>query len=247
MSDQLLIMGRNTIEEVLKHAPQKLKQIFVLDTLEKEKRREALIELAQEKHIPISYTSKDHLNKMAGSISHQGFCALIHNRNYFSIEAFMEREENKDTSLVIALDHIQDPQNMGAIFRLVECFGASAVLWSKNRGCEITPTVTKASAGASELITLIRVANLANALQDLQKAGYTIILADLSEGAKSLFEYEFPLKSVIVLGSEGEGIQPLIKKIADETVMIPLKGKISSLNVSQAAAVFLSWAKKSIE
>ena len=142
------------------------------------------------------------------------------------------------------LDSIMDPHNFGAILRAAECFGVDAVLWSKNRGCDITPVVAKVSVGASELLPLVPVSNLAQALERLKDAGVWSIAADVSPEAQPIDQFEFPTKSLILLGSEGEGLQPLLLREAEFKITIPLHGKIDSLNVSQAAAVMLAAARR---
>ena len=141
---------------------------------------------------------------------------------------------------VLMLDQIFDPQNFGAILRSAECFGVDGVVWSKNRGADLTPTAAKTSSGASELLKLIRIANLAEAVSQFQKEGFEVLVSLLVAKSENAFEYTFAPKTVLIVGSEGEGIQPLIQKKADRSIYIPMAGKIESLNVAQATAVLLS-------
>ena len=137
------------------------------------------------------------------------------------------------------LDSIFDPQNVGAILRSCECFGVDAVIISKIRGCSITPTVTKTSVGATELVPIAEVSNLTTTIEKFQKAGYWAVTAEISDKAIPLNTFEYPEKTVLILGSEGKGVQKIISKKADFHVFIPMLGRIDSLNVSQAAAVFM--------
>jgi 23S rRNA (guanosine2251-2'-O)-methyltransferase len=137
-------------------------------------------------------------------------------------------------------DQIFDPQNFGAILRCGECFGADGVVWSKNRGSDLTPVVAKSSCGATEWTSLIRISNLAEGVALFQENGYEVLATAFDENSKNAFEYKFAPKTVIVLGSEGEGIQPLILKKADQLLHIPMSGKIQSLNVAQAASSMLT-------
>ena len=114
------------------------------------------------------------------------------------------------------------------------------VAWSKNRGCDLTPVVAKSSCGASEFISLLRVSNLADTIDKFKEAGFEVVAALADPGADSLQDFQYAPRTLLIMGSEGEGIQPLLRKKADKHLFIPLKGKISSLNVAQAAAVFLS-------
>jgi len=229
-----LIMGIHAITEVLLYAPHRF--IRVLTAMPKaEGRKSELIELCMKKNIPVAIASFDALTKMAGSDSHQSFVAEIKDREFLALKDFLLQEH----SLVLMLDQIFDPQNFGALLRSAECFGADAAIFSKNRGSDLSPVVAKASCGASELLTLIRVANLAEAVSQFQEAGFEAVAALLNPQAKSLSQFHFPQKTLLIVGSEGEGIQPLIQKRANHAVYIPMQGKIQSLNVAQATATLL--------
>jgi 23S rRNA (guanosine2251-2'-O)-methyltransferase len=223
-----LIIGKNCIREVLKAAPERIESLLLAkDDPEFSKAG-----------IPVKILRKDQLSDLAGTESHQGVGAYVKDRPRPDLKSFLKKE--RDASLVLMLDSIFDPQNFGAILRAAECFGADAVVWSKNRGVDITPVVTKASVGASELIDLIKVSNLAEAVKQFQKHGYGAVTAEIGDEAENLFEFQFPPLTLLIMGSEGKGVQPLISKRADHKVYIPMAGQIDSLNVSQATSVFLS-------
>lgn len=236
-------IGINALTELLRHFPERIQKVFVLKGEEKSPRKQELIQDLEKGGVPFDYVRKETLNSYAETDSHQGFVTLLKKRPYLELSLFLQDLPEK--GLILAVDSIFDPHNFGAILRAAECFGAAAVLWSKNRGVGITPVVSKTSSGASEIVPLLKVANLASALESLKKKGFSLIAADIDEKAESLHSFSFPDRSVLIMGSEGEGIQPLIKKMCDHTVYIPMQGKISSLNVSQAAAVLLScWRLK---
>jgi 23S rRNA (guanosine2251-2'-O)-methyltransferase len=243
----LWIMGKNTIKELLAFNPKNIERIFTLDLEKNHIAENPLLKEIQQKKIPLSFVSKNELFSLVQSDSHQSYVAKIKTRFYWEMKKFLEKEQEKKSSFLLALDSICDPQNMGTILRLAECFQISGVLFSKNRGCDITPVVTKASCGGSELVDLIRVSNLSQSLLLAQKEGYTVITAECVPDARKLQEFSFTDKTVLVLGSEGEGIQPLISKTADHALMIELFGRIDSLNVSQAAAIFLYHWKNSLK
>jgi len=235
-----LIMGVHAISEVLQYAPDRLLKLFTLAGKFSQNRKSNVIVECEKRGVPIEYVSLDLLTKMAGSDSHQSFIAHIKGRKYFSVAEFLEETEEKEKVFVLMLSEIFDPQNFGAILRSAECFGADGVVWSKNRGCDLTPLVTKTSCGASELLRLIRISNLADAIDKFKSSGYEIIAAVADQQAVSLREFVFPQKTVLIVGSEGEGIQPILCKKSDQSVRISTVGKIQSLNVAQATAVFLS-------
>jgi 23S rRNA (guanosine2251-2'-O)-methyltransferase len=177
---------------------------------------------------------------MCGSDSHQSFAAHVKGRTYYDVKKLMAEVRDRSHSLILMCDQIFDPQNLGALIRSAECLGADAVGWSKNRGSDLTPAVSKASCGASEWMRLLRVSNLADAADQLQKEGYEIVAAVLAPGSQNVFRHRFAPKTVFIVGSEGEGIQPLLQKKADRLVHIPMEGKIESLNVAQAAVVLMT-------
>jgi len=231
---QRLIMGKNCLWEVLNSQPEQLKKIFCL----RRKGQDPLAELAKKRSVSLDYLDRDALTNLVESDSHQGYVALIKEQKPVTLDDYLGKERTVD--LVIALDSVQDPQNLGAILRASECFGAGTVVWSKNRGVGLTPTVSKVSVGASELVRPPIVSNLAEAIKKFKRAGYTIYSAEIAKSATALKDIAADPLSLIIFGSEGEGVRPLLSKQADYQVYIPMSGQIDSLNVSQSVAVFLS-------
>ncbi|MFN0065295.1 MAG: 23S rRNA (guanosine(2251)-2'-O)-methyltransferase RlmB [Chlamydiales bacterium] len=229
-----LIMGKNCILEVLKIAPERIKQVY---TSHKPGEDGLYEKLLQEK-VPIRTLSKQELTQLVHSDSHQSYVAEVYERKQLDLKDFIANAS--DRSMVIMLDSIFDPQNLGAILRAAECFGVDLVVFSKNRGSDITPVTTKTSAGASELVPILKVSNLAETMKAFQKGGYWSVACEGKEGSTSLYDFTFPEKTLLIFGSEGKGVQPLLSKNADFHLSIPMLGHIDSLNVSQAAAVFLN-------
>ena len=214
-----IILGKRALSEVFRLQPERIIEVLTAgDPLE-----------FQQMGMKARRVNKNLLTEMAGTEHHQGVVAQVTRRPSLPLSAFF------DKSLLLALDGVLDPQNMGAILRTAEGFGVEGVLWSKNRCCGITPAVSKASAGASEVINFSEVSNLAEALRTLKGEGFSVAVADMDGDA----EVTFPDKLILVMGSEEKGVQPLIRKMADWIVGISMHGQISSLNVSVATAVFL--------
>lgn len=233
-------MGRNCIRELLRHAPERLVQVYVAEAgPNPPAERARLIESLEEADVAVEMVSPEHLTALAGSQSHQSFVAVVRPVQSPDLKTFLARTEPHVSSVILMLDEINDPQNLGAILRAAECFAVDAVVWSRNRGCGLTPVVSKASAGASELATLIQVSNLVDAISKVQEAGYTVVAAEAVPGAVPVEQYEFPARTAVVMGSEGRGLRHLVRSRADVSVVIPLYGRIESLNVSQATAVML--------
>lgn len=228
-----LLPGRNPLREILKLHPERIITVYISGN----KSPEILAQL-DANNIQLKEVSRDELDRMSGGSRHQGFVAELKERALLSAKDFLSKDLDK--SIVLLLDSIQDPHNFGAILRAAECFAVDAVIWSANRGADVTQVVAKTSVGASEIVPLVRVKNLARCVDDFKNAGYWAVGSMLSEQSQSVGEFEFPEKTLLMLGSEGNGLSPIIQKLADFQVKIPMFGQIDSLNVSQAAAVLLA-------
>jgi len=228
-------MGKNTVIEVLKHRPKLIIQIFTA----KDSKDPMILDM-QKKQLPIKFVSKNSLNQMVKSESHQNIVAKIKYRNYWNLKDFLKSVESNNRSLVVMLDSIFDPQNLGAILRACECFSVDGVIFSKNRGSDITPVVTKAAAGASEMLNLIKVSNLATSLDSFMDNGFSIVATTLEKPSNDLYSYKFSDKTLLIMGSEGAGVQKILLNKADDKIHIPMSGNLQSLNVSMATAIILS-------
>lgn len=231
------VVGINSVAELIKHAPRRIVKLYLVQEKIPGRKTEIVI-ACKKKNIAVESFSFDGLTKLINSDSHQGVVALVLPRQYLSTKQFLVSQE-KERSTVLMLDQIFDPQNFGALLRCAECFGVDAVVFSKNRGSEITPVTTKSSCGASEILPLLRVSNLAETVSEFQKAGYEAVVTLLDPNSENLNHFKFSDKTLLIMGSEGEGVQPLICKRADRSVYIPMLGEIQSLNVAQACSVLL--------
>ena len=237
-----LIIGRNAVGELIKNDPKRIIELLFNDR--NNNTRDLIFDIYKNAGLSypkVTYINEQILDELSMGSNHQGVIAKVTPRIALTINEVIKRSEQKDNSIVLVLDSIQDPQNFGSILRASECFGVDAVVYSKNRGVGVTATVSKVSAGASELVDILEVSNLANTIERFQKAGFWVVAADVNVGSKSIYEFEFPEKTVIIMGAEGKGVQPLLLKAADFRIFIPMLGSIDSLNVSQATAVMLSW------
>jgi 23S rRNA (guanosine2251-2'-O)-methyltransferase len=233
-----LVIGVNPIVEKLKSAPEDIAAIL----LARDKLRPILRSIerdAQRLKITISYLEAKELDRLAQGQSHQGVLARVRAYSYafFSdLEATIASEAAPRRVLI--LDSVTDPRNFGAILRTAEAVALRDIIIPKDRSVGITPAVLKASAGAVSHLRVYRVTNLRRAISSLKKQGFWIV--GLDAGATEDYDCkQYPHKLAIVLGSESRGIRPLISKECDYLVRIPMKGQISTLNVSVAAAVLL--------
>jgi 23S rRNA (guanosine2251-2'-O)-methyltransferase len=231
-------MGKRCINEVLEVAPERIVQAYTT-----KEESDHLGEL-ERRGIPIKRVTREALDRLVSSPHHQSLVLEVKEVDQHEMRTYVQGLELLDTSLILMLDSITDPNNLGAILRAAECFGVDCVIWSRNRGVDITPAVSKVSVGASELVTVIRVSNLVEAAKQLKEVGYTLVASAIDKSAVSTNSYIFPRKAVLMMGSEEKGLHALLAAQADETVYIPMKGRIDSLNVSQATAALLLTAAR---
>ena len=198
-----------------------------------------LTRLAKERHIPFSVETRDRLDRLAGDRHHQGVVANVAAKQYVEAEELLDAADQRNTpSLLVVLDQIQDPHNLGAIIRTVDGAGGHGIVIPKHRAVGLTAGVAKASAGALEHVPIARVANTGKFLEQCQKRCLTTIALE-AEATTTYSDVNLTESLVLVFGSEGEGIRPIVLKKCDEHVRIPMLGKINSLNVSVAVAVML--------
>lgn len=194
--------------------------------------------LRAEQPFRVFFMSREEVSARARSPHHQGIAARVGAFPYVDLDQLVT-EAHPDRRLLVMLDGVQDPVNVGTILRSAECFGAYAVVLTRDRSAPVTPVAEKSSSGASAHIPVARVVNLVRALETVKDVGYWIFAA-VSTAGSSCYAMDLTGNVAIVLGSEGTGIRRLVKDRCDGAVSIPMKGRIESLNVSQAAAVILS-------
>ena len=206
--------------------------------------RNAVIEaLRAGRAIDKIYIAKGEVDQTLGHIASkaraQGVVALCAVKDYCTVEDLLQLAADKgEAPFLVMCDEISDPHNLGAIIRTAECVGAHGVIIPKRRSAGLTAVVDKASAGAAEHLPIARVANLSAAIETLKKAGVWVYGA-AAEGESPLWKTDLTGSVCIVIGSEGDGISRLVREHCDVLVSIPMKGEISSLNASAAAAVLL--------
>jgi 23S rRNA (guanosine2251-2'-O)-methyltransferase len=201
-------------------------------------RLQELIDLARRAGVPVRFEPRAALERLAGSTAHQGVIALGAARKYADLEAVAE------SSLLVVLDGVEDPHNLGAIIRTAHAAGAGAVVIPERRAASLTDAAGKAAAGALEYLPVARVTNINRTLEDLKARGHWIYGLD-ERGTDSYDAIDYAPKSVIVLGGEGKGLHDQVRKHCDVLVRIPMAGKISSLNVSVAAGIVLfEWRRR---
>jgi 23S rRNA (guanosine2251-2'-O)-methyltransferase len=226
------IIRLNSLIEALTSSPPRVNKVFIQKDSKKKKIAE-IIQLAKIRHIPFHFVPREKLDRL--DRSHQGAVAFVSPKGLSSVEEILSSAK---VPLVVLLDGIEDPQNLGAIIRTAEAAGADGIILPERRSAGITETVASVSAGALEYIKVARVKNLARTMEDLKRRGIWLVGA---EGGQDEYWYEFDycVPVGLVLGSEGKGLRPLTKRNCDKILSIPLPGRITSLNVAAAAAIFL--------
>lgn len=232
-----IIYGVHAVAEALT-AGEKLRAIHIADDRKRDPLFRKILEQATAANIPVRFEQRSWFAQLPYKV-HQGLVAMAPPFEYASLHGVLSKRDTAKPLLVIVLDHITDPHNLGAIIRTAECAGASAVVIPDRRAAGVNPTVRKTSAGAAEHIPIVRVGNLADALRQLKKAHIWVAGADATEGAKVMTEADLAGDIALVIGAEGEGLAPLIRRECDFLVKIPLFGHVASLNASVAAAVLI--------
>lgn len=230
-----LIFGVNPVKESL----QSTRGVFNLyvQISATDHRVEKIIKLAEDRGVAVHRREKIDLTKMCASSHHQGIALEVEPFRYAELDDLSAAvDQSSSTGFLLVLDGIQDPHNLGALIRTAACAGAHGVIIPKDRACSITAAVEKASAGAVAMIPVAMVTNIAQSLETLKKSGYWIYgLA--SEAKQSVYGVAFSGNIVLVIGSEGEGIRPLVRKQCDVVMSIPHYGGVDSLNASVAGGI----------
>jgi 23S rRNA (guanosine2251-2'-O)-methyltransferase len=235
-----VIEGKNPVLEALK-AGRPVNKILLAKSGNDSVTRE-IISLARNRKIPVEYVDRYILNRQSTSGAGRGVIAYAAAREYYSLDELLTVPEKKgEPALFCILDGIEDPANLGAILRTAAATGIHGVIIRARRAAGLTATVTKTSAGAVEHIPVSRVTNISRAIETLRKNGIWVIGIDM-DGVTDYAEIDFTLPSAIVIGSEGKGLSPLVRKKCESTAFIPMTGEIGSLNASVAAALVMHTA-----
>ncbi len=231
------IEGRNALTEALRSG-RTIDKVFIAAG-ETDRGLQRLAADAKEAGAVVVPVDRRKLDAMSQSHAHQGVIALVAAREYFSVEDILEEAASRgEAPLIVICDELSDPHNLGAILRTAECAGAHGVIIPKRRSVGLTAVVAKASAGAVEYMKVARVTNITTTIEELKKNGVWIF-GTAAEGSIPMYQADLKGPAAIVIGSEGDGMSRLVRQSCDVTVHIPMKGKISSLNASNAASILL--------
>ena len=237
--DANIIIGRNPVTEALKAA----REVDKLLVTSREGSMIKILALAKEQGIPVMYVEKAAIDRIAQGKAHQGVAAYVSPYAYSTVDDILANAAEKgEDPFIVILDGLEDPHNLGAIMRTAECAGAHGIIIPKRHSCGLTETVAKASAGAIEYMPVAKVTNVAQTVDELKERGIWVAACDM--GGSDYYRTDMSGKIAVVIGSEGFGVSKLVREKCDFVVSMPMVGKITSLNASNAAAVVIYEVRK---
>lgn len=230
-----VIAGRNPVTEALQ-GDRDVERVFIADGAEGSVSK--IVAIAREQGVIVDFVPKEKIDAMAPGAKHQGVVAKVSEYKYAEMEdVFAKAETSGEDPLIVILDEVTDPHNLGAIIRTAECVGAHGVIIPKRRAASLTQTVALSAAGAIESVPVVQVTNLARTIEELKEKGIWVAAADMDGENYQTANLTGPM--ALVIGNEGKGVGRLVKEKCDFVLSIPMYGKINSLNASNAAAVLL--------
>ena len=229
-----IIYGRNAVLEALAADRRRMRRLFIASGVKDDRRIRDLERRAAAAHVPVERVERADLDARTGGANHQGVLLESGPYPHVDLETVLARAGS-----ILALDHIQDPQNFGALLRAAEASGVAGVIMPSDRAADVTAAVVNASAGAVEHLQIARVTNLPRALESAKASGRWVIGLDQGPDAVDLLWADLPLPAVLVVGSEGAGIGALVRKTCDLVAALPMIGRIESLNAATAGSIAL--------
>ncbi|HTW62931.1 MAG TPA: 23S rRNA (guanosine(2251)-2'-O)-methyltransferase RlmB, partial [Terracidiphilus sp.] len=233
------LYGLHPVEEALRAGKRRFDRVLAARE-RRDERLESLLAQCRQAGVRVSLEPREQLTQIAQTTAHQGVVALVRPQDFLALEDLFAPHpaDAKAARLILALDGVEDPQNLGALLRVAEGAGVDGVLLTERRAAPLTAAAVKASAGAAEHLRIARVVNLVRALEELKR--HNLWIAGLDErGSTDYDRFDLTGDLVLVLGREGAGLHDLVRRTCDHLLRIPMAGQVSSLNVSTAGAVVL--------
>ncbi|MGA3047255.1 MAG: 23S rRNA (guanosine(2251)-2'-O)-methyltransferase RlmB [Terracidiphilus sp.] len=232
-----VLYGLHSVEEALKAGRRRFDQVVIARERHDE-RLERLVNQCHEAGVRVRQEPREQLTVLAKTEGHQGVVAMVRPQEILALEDLFEPTSSSAARLILALDGVEDPQNLGALLRVADGAGVDGVVLTERRSAPLSPVAVKASAGATEHLRIARVVNLVRSLEQLKEHNLWIIGLD-ERGQSDYDQFDLTGNCVLVLGREGAGLHDLVRKTCDHLLRIPMAGGVSSLNVSAAGAVVL--------
>jgi len=231
------VEGRRAVLEALR-GDREVYELLLAEGMQPARVLDGIKAAARSRRLAVSYLPRREIERLAISDTHQGVILRVEPYRYASFKQVYRDLEGKDDPFVVLLDSITDPRNLGSIARTCEGAGVDAIILPRSRSAPVTPAVFHSSSGAVENLTITTVPNLVSVMKEFKKMGIWVVGADM-RGEKTCFEADFTGPLALVMGSEGTGLHHLARETCDILVHVPMFGRISSLNVSVAAAVII--------
>jgi len=230
-----LIYGIHAVEAALRSQPQNVLQVFVQQA-RNDNRIKKIIDIAKNSGVSLQLISNEKLKEKCPKVRHQGVLAEVRrsDKQTVTLDSILE----KDELLLLILDEVQDPHNIGACLRTADATGVDAVIVSKNRSPALTPVMRNVASGAAETVPYIMVSNLARSLEKIKQSNVWL-LGSSGDCKQSIYDTSSSQRLALVMGSEGKGMRRLTREACDELISIPMQGSVESLNISVATAVCL--------
>ncbi len=232
------IYGIHAVQAFLTNAPERLIEVYVLKGRE-DKRLQSVLNELYKLGISVQFLNRDTLDKKANGEVHQGIIARVQQAKELNENDLVEILQKKANPLLLVLDGITDPHNLGACLRSADAAGVCAVIVPKDKSAQLTAIARKVACGAAEVVPLVRVTNLARTLRDLQQQHNIWVVGTAGEAIETLYEAKLTGGLALVMGAEGDGMRRLTRETCDQLISIPMAGSVSSLNVSVATGICL--------
>lgn len=239
MSKMSWIYGLHTVQALLENEPERVLELQALSTRE-DARLNPIVQMARQLGLTVAFRDRSALDQLAEGGRHQGVVARVRERQPGDDNDLAELLDGlTEPALLLILDAVTDPHNLGACLRTAEAAGVHAVVAPRDKAAGLTPVVRKVACGAAELVPFMQVTNLARTLKQLKERGVWVVGTSLEGGAKPFFDTDLKAPVAIVMGAEGSGLRRLTAELCDHLAYIPMAGQIESLNVSVATGVAL--------
>lgn len=237
MENSDIIYGKNPVESLLQTNKNRINKIFIAKGLKFDDKLKNIYSLARQYKINIQDIPREKLNKLAPGVN-QGVAASVSPIEYANFDELLESLNGKTNALLVLLDRVEDPHNLGSIIRTAAAAGANGIIITKKHSAPITATVEKASAGTADMIKIVQVTNLNAVIEILKQNNFWIIGAE-ADSDKFYYEQDYNMNCALVLGGEDHGISQLVRKNCDMIIKIPLAKNVNSLNVANAASILI--------
>lgn len=242
-----VLYGRNAVREALRARRRELHRLRVSSGVQETRVIAEIIKLAGQAGVPLERVERQVLDKQLRDVNHQGVALEAGAYPYVELEACLAlAAERKETALLLLLDHLQDPQNIGTLLRTAEAVGVHGVALPGRRAAEVTPAVVNASSGATEHLHIVLIGNLAQTIAELQRNGVWVVGLENDEAARDFDTVDLDMPLALVVGAEGVGLARLVRERCDFLVRLPIIGHIGSLNAAVAGsiALYVAWRQR---